>query len=62
MEQNFLLELDGKATGRFFDFSGGTAAADVVTVPRGGTYSPKHISNVRYEDMSTALAQSTVCM
>lgn len=52
MQQNYLLELDGKASGRFFGFTGGSMHGDVVTTttPAGGTQ--KHISAFRFEDIT----------
>jgi hypothetical protein len=52
MQQDYLLELDGKPAGRFFGFSGGAVEADVVTERVAvGNISPKHISNPRIQDM-----------
>ncbi len=51
---SFLLELDGKLAGRFFQFDGGGAKAEVVTVAGGGAFSQKHISSVSYDDMTLA--------
>jgi hypothetical protein len=53
MLQNYLLELDGRPAGRFFDFAGGMAEGEVVTVKTGGTnqVDKKHIGSVRYQDM-----------
>jgi phage tail-like protein len=49
MEQNYILEIDGKAAGRFFAFSGGGAEADVVSVSGGSAH--KHIGSVKYHDI-----------
>jgi hypothetical protein len=47
--QNFIIELDGKAAGRFMTFSGGTVQADVATAA--GPVRLKHVTSVRYEDI-----------
>lgn len=52
MLQNYLLELNGKAAGRFFDITGGTAEGEVVTHSTGAAKTKgKHIGFVRYQDM-----------
>jgi hypothetical protein len=52
MEQNYLLELEGKSAGRFFAFTGGTIQADVVTLGAfQGSIRPKQIGSVKYQDM-----------
>ena len=48
MQQNYLLELEGKPAGRFFDFSGGTVRGEVVEEIGG---SNKHIGSPRFQDM-----------
>lgn len=50
MLQNYLLELDGKPAGRFFDFAGGMAKAEVTSTSSGNKIN-KHISSIRFQDM-----------
>ena len=52
MQQNYLLEIDGKPAGRFFAFTGGTIQADVILESAGAdNIRHKHISSVKYQDM-----------
>jgi hypothetical protein len=52
MQQDYLLELDGKPAGRLFGFSGGAVEADVVTERvADGNISGKHIANTRIQDI-----------
>jgi phage tail-like protein len=52
MLQKYLLELEGKAAGRFFEMSGGSIKADVITQSLGPqTQRLKHIGGVSYEDI-----------
>jgi phage tail-like protein len=52
MLQNFILELDGQAAGRLFGMSGGGVYADVVQEAGGSSLVHKHITGVRYEEMT----------
>src|SRR2546422_2464206 len=53
MQQNYLLEIDGKPAGRFFAFTGGTMQADVILESAGAdSIRQKHISSVKYQDMT----------
>jgi len=49
MLQNYLLEINGRPAGRFFDFAGGTAAADIVQTS--GGFGHKHVGSVKFQDM-----------
>ena len=52
MLQPYLLELGGKLAGRFFDFTGGMAEAEVVVEKLGPRLvSRKHLAGVKYEDI-----------
>jgi hypothetical protein len=51
MEQNYLLELHGRAAGRFFAFTGGGPTAAVLEKPAPGTIARKHILSRGYQDM-----------
>jgi hypothetical protein len=48
MQQNYLIELDGKATGRLFAFKGGSVAGEVSTVVSGS-----NPEAVEYEQFSS---------
>lgn len=53
MLQNFLLELEGKAAGRFFDAKGGSVEAEVVVESVGqGPIRHKHLAGVKYQDIT----------
>jgi hypothetical protein len=55
MVQPFLLELEGRLAGRFFDFTGGMAHGEVVVEKSGpGQLARKHVARVKYEDMVLA--------
>lgn len=55
MQQNYLLELEGKPAGRFFSFAGGMAKGEVIEEPTGvGHTNLKHIGAVKYQDMELA--------
>src|SRR5260370_42495313 len=49
--QTFLLELDGKAAGRFFAMTGGSVQAVVMQEAGAGPIRHKHVAGVKYEDM-----------
>jgi len=52
MLQNYLLELNGKAAGRFFDITEGTAEGEVVTHSTGVIKTKgKHIGSIKYQNM-----------
>ncbi|PWT92725.1 MAG: hypothetical protein C5B55_05805 [Blastocatellia bacterium] len=52
MLQNFLLELDGKAVGKFFGMSGGSAKAEIITVRSTNDSNPhKELGVITYEDI-----------
>lgn len=52
MLQKYLLELEGKAVGRFFEMSGGSIKADVISESLGPqTQRLKHVGAVSYEDL-----------
>jgi T4-like virus tail tube protein gp19 len=50
--QKYLLELDGRAAGKFFAFSGGAIRADVVQTSAPAFAPRKHIASVRFGDMT----------
>jgi T4-like virus tail tube protein gp19 len=55
MQQPYLLELNGKLAGRFFDFTGGGVEADVIVEQGGGGLTrKKHLGAVRYQEMVLA--------
>jgi hypothetical protein len=57
----FHLELDGAAVGWIKGVQGGVAFADVVTEKLGGDHiAKKHISNVKWEDISVSTEMGTV--
>ncbi len=55
MLQNYIIELDGRPAGRFFEFAGGGAQADVAIEKQGADkISRKHIASIKYQDMVLA--------
>ena len=62
MEQWFLLELDGRLAGRFFDFKGGGIKADVEPISDPGLITRKHLDDVEFQEMvlacGTGMSQS----
>lgn len=51
MLQKYLLELESKAAGRFFEMSGGGVQASVVETLGPGTQRQKHLGSMKYDDI-----------
>jgi len=62
MEQRFLLELDGRPAGRFFDFKGGEINSEVIAVGHPRLITRKHLNVVEFQDIvlacGTGMSQS----
>lgn len=54
MEQRFLLELDGRPAGRFFEFKGGEINSEVIAVSHPRLITRKHLNGVEFQDMVLA--------
>ena len=61
MEQRFLLELDGRLAGRFFDFAlkGGGIKAVVTLVSHPSLITPEHLNVVEFQEMVLAVGRGS---